>query len=477
MMKNNFFIISAISFLWILLANNMYAHGFGERYDLPIPLTFFLIGAGLTIIFSFFLLLLFYKQNKKTNEFKSPVIINQNTLNNISFKLIKYFIKISSVFIFLLIILTGYLGSNNPIENFSAPMIWIIWWVGFGIITPIIGDFWKILNPIKIIFSFIVEKIIKQPKFLNKGLLKYPKALDVWPIIFSFLLFSWFENVGNGSSPLTLSILITFYSVLTITFMFLFGCKTWLEKGDVFSVYYHIMGSFGIFNILQNQNLKTTQISLRLPVLGLAKLKTPTMPFVIFHIILLGTISFDGLSETSLWSKTEILLIPAFGRMITESFGIIIIPTLFFILLWIICWIISIITKEKTPETIITSLIFSLTPIAIAYHIAHYLSYILITGQLIIPLISDPFGLGWNIFGTSNYSLNIGIINAKTAWYSSVMIIVLGHIFSVIISHIKAKEIFSENSIVIRSQIPFLILMIFYTALSLWIISQPIINQ
>ena len=220
-------------------------------------------------------------------------------------------------------------------------------------------------------------------------------------------MFSWFENVGNGSSPLTLSILITFYSALTITFMFLFGCKTWLEKGDVFSVYYHIMGSFGIFNISQNQNLKISQISLRLPVLGLAKLKTPTIPFVIFHIILLGTISFDGLSETSLWSKIEILIIPSFGRIITESFGIIIIPTLFFILLWIICWVISVITKEKTPETIITSLIFSLTPIAIAYHIAHYLSYILITWQLIIQLISDPFCFVWNIFGTADYSLNI----------------------------------------------------------------------
>jgi hypothetical protein len=95
---------------------------------------------------------------------------------------------------------------------------------------------------------------------------------------------------------------------------------------------------------------------------------------------------------------------------------------------------------------------------------------------LISPLISDPFGYGWNIFGTANYSLNIGIINAKTAWYSSVIIIVLGHIFSVIIAHIKAQEIFSKNSIVIKSQLPFLILMIFYSALSLWIISQPIIN-
>ena len=333
MMRNKFLIISTISFFWISTPKKIYAHGFGERYDLPIPLTFFLIGAGLTIIFSFFLLLLFYNQKEKGNEFKSPIILNQNTLNNIPFKIIKPFIKTTSVFIFVLIILTGYIGSNNPIENFSAPMIWIIWWVGFGIITPIIGNFWKILNPIKIIFSFIVENIIKQPKFLNTGLFTYPKQLDVWPIIFSFLLFSWFENVGNGSNPLTLSILITIYSLATITFMFLFGCKTWLERGDVFSVYYHIMGSFGIFNIIQNQNLKTSQISLRLPVLGLAKLKTPNLPFVIFHIILLGTISFDGLSETSLWSEVEILLIPGLGRMITESLGIIVIPTLFFILL------------------------------------------------------------------------------------------------------------------------------------------------
>ena len=137
MIKKTIFIISGISFLWIGSPVNIYAHGFGERYDLPIPLSFFLIGAGLTIIFSFLLLLLFYNQKEKINDFKAAIILNQNTLNSIPFKIIKTFIKINSVFIFLLIILTGYLGSNNPIENFSAPMIWIIWWVGFGIITPV----------------------------------------------------------------------------------------------------------------------------------------------------------------------------------------------------------------------------------------------------------------------------------------------------------------------------------------------------
>ena len=136
------------------------------------------------------------------------------------------------------------------------------------------------------------------------------------------------------------------------------------------------MGSFGIFKLTQNKYLQTTNISLRLPVMGLTELKTPSTLFVAFHIILLGTISFDGLSETTFWSNIEIIFIPALGKAITETLGIILIPSLFFILLWFVCKIVSDTTKEKSTEEILTSFVFSLTPIAIAYHIAHYLAYI-----------------------------------------------------------------------------------------------------
>lgn len=53
--------------------------------------------------------------------------------------------------------------------------------------------------------------------------------------------------------------------------------------------------------------------------------------------------------------------------------------------------------------------VFSLVPIAIAYHLAHFLSFLLIFGQLIIPLASDPFGFGWNLFGSVDYDVYIGI--------------------------------------------------------------------
>jgi len=57
--------------------------------------------------------------------------------------------------------------------------------------------------------------------------------------------------------------------------------------------------------------------------------------------------------------------------------------------------------------------VLSLVPIAIAYHLSHYISYLLITGQQIIPLVSDPFGRGWDLFGTAAYKVDIGILNAK----------------------------------------------------------------
>ena len=120
--------------------------------------------------------------------------------------------------------------------------------------------------------------------------------------------------------------------------------------------------------------------------------------------------------------------------------------------------------------------VLSLVPIAIAYHLSHYLSYLLITGQQIIPLASDPFGRGWDLLGTAGYKLDIGILNAKIVWYVAVIAIVLGHVIAVYLSHIAALWVFEDRHAALRSQIPMLVLMIGYTMISLWILSQPIVN-
>jgi len=97
-------------------------------------------------------------------------------------------------------------------------------------------------------------------------------------------------------------------------------------------------------------------------------------------------------------------------------------------------------------------------------------------GQYIIPLISDPFGYGWDLFGTKLYFINIGIINARWVWIISVIAIVVGHIFAVFLAHVMAQRVFRDPQLVLRSQIPLLILMVGYTMVSLWILAQPIVE-
>jgi len=49
--------------------------------------------------------------------------------------------------------------------------------------------------------------------------------------------------------------------------------------------------------------------------------------------------------------------------------------------------------------------VLTLVPIAVAYHLSHYFSLLLTAGQFVIPLASDPFGFGWNLFGTAGSGL------------------------------------------------------------------------
>ncbi len=114
-------------------------------------------------------------------------------------------------------------------------------------------------------------------------------------------------------------------------------------------------------------------------------------------------------------------------------------------------------------------------PIALAYHLAHYLSYLLLAGQFILPLASDPFGLGWDLFGTANRTLDLGIVSFKTVWWIAVIAVVVGHVYAVYLAHVMALRLFGSGWAALLSQLPLVLLMVAYTMISLWILSQPIV--
>jgi hypothetical protein len=114
----------------------------------------------------------------------------------------------------------------------------------------------------------------------------------------------------------------------------------------------------------------------------------------------------------------------------------------------------------------------SLVPIACAYVLAHYFSLLVIQGQVAITLISDPFGFGWDLFGTADYQADPTVISPNTIWYFQVAVLVTGHVFGLVLAHDRAVALFDSPRTAIRTQYAMLALMVVYTVGGLWLLSR-----
>ena len=222
---------------------------------------------------------------------------------------------------------------------------------------------------------------------------------------------------------------------------------------------------------------------LRPPGAGLLHTKDVTPSLVVFVIVMLSTVTFDGLMATPLWQRIgnalyEALPILGDSRLtIINTLGLLSFCTIFIAVYRVVATLVAKASQNSmTVDTASQAFVLTLVPIAIAYLVAHYSSYLLIQGQLLVRLASDPFGFGWNIFGSAHFRPDIGIVGARFVWYTSLFAIVLGHVVAVSLAHILALRNLDDPRIAMRSQIPMLVLMVGYTMMSLWIIAQPIVD-
>jgi hypothetical protein len=135
--------------------------------------------------------------------------------------------------------------------------------------------------------------------------------------------------------------------------------------------------------------------------------------------------------------------------------------------------------KRKVDLTAtVSAFALTLVPIALVYNAAHNYSYLVVQSQGLIPLLNDPLGKGWHLLpAVAHYQPSFAFAQVSTVWYAQVVLIVLGHIIAVYLSHLRAGERFRTAQRVLLSQYPMLVLMVTYTMTSLWILAQPITRE
>jgi len=135
------------------------------------------------------------------------------------------------------------------------------------------------------------------------------------------------------------------------------------------------------------------------------------------------------------------------------------------------------VSKLLNPETsfkdIFTGYAYSIIPMGLLMHLSHNLRHLLEEGTGIIPVLSDPFGFGWDIFGTSGYT-PAPLLNNNNILLIQWLLMFIGLGFSISIGKKISRRIFRGNN---SAYFPVLVYVLLFFVFNLWILGQPIMHK
>lgn len=349
----------------------------------------------------------------------------------------------------LVILVTGYLGPRQAVQNAAVLLVWAGWWSGYTSTVYLGGNSWPALNPFQ---------TLALP--LDEGQFEYPQWLAGWPSVVGLLVLIWLEIVSPlADEPRLLAMMVSLYLAVTLVGAFLVGADAWFANVDPVS------GVFRQYGKVAPIQRRQSGFAVTLP--GSALITEPAIDRsdVGLIIALIWGTTYDGFVSTPLWSKIAVPIIEAgippallYPAVLFAGFCV------FAGVYWQACAYVRKLAPTYVATTAIARLFApSLLAIAAGYHLAHYLSYILRLSPALLTALGSPFQ------PSSPMTLVL------PDWFGglSIVFILFGHLLAIWVAHIIAYERFPSKLQAIRSQYPITVVMVFYTMLSLWIVTRP----
>jgi hypothetical protein len=273
------------------------AHGFGQRYELPLPLSLYLIGAAAAVALSFVVFGLFVRRAPAPGSRPQIDLLATPLGRAIGHPAVVLMLRLAVLGLFVVTVLAGLLGDQNPYRNIAPALVWIIWWVGLAYVQAFVGDVWGLVNPWRTVFDVADWLYGRLGGGSELGWRRpYPQALGAWPACILLLAFCWTELIyPNAAVPAHVAWLAIAYSALTWTGMLVFG-RAWLRHGEVFSLV------FGTFARFAPTEAGDGRLLLRPPGAGLLDDRPVSTSMMAFVLLLLATVLYDWLIGTGEWA-------------------------------------------------------------------------------------------------------------------------------------------------------------------------------
>jgi hypothetical protein len=451
---------------------NVLAHGIGGVRDLPVPESFFFTTAAVVLVVSFVLLGALWKGplleraglGRGLSELLGTVVLSLA---------VRIVLGAISVALLALTIATALFGTTLELLNFAPTFIYVVFWLGIPLLSVTLGNVWSVLSPWRAIADATVW-VLERGGREARPLLEPTERFGRYPAAAALFAFVALELAHpRPAYPRTLGVAAALYSYWALAGMGIYGRDTWTRCGEGFAV------AFGLLARMAPFAVRDGRIVVRWPFAGLAG-PDRTRGTLVFVAVMLGSTSFDGFSRTTMWQD---LLGDVRARLVGEPGWLIDLTTTLVNVAGLVGVIGAVVLTYfaatetarrlvQAPRSLVPDFVLSLVPIAFAYIVAHYFSQFVITGQFMISLISDPFGRGWDLFGTIDYAPNLAIVTPETIWYVQVVALTIGHVAGLAIAHDRAVALFQNRGDALRSQYPMLALMVLYTVGGLWLLSQ-----
>ena len=371
-------------------------------------------------------------------------------------------ISLASMTVVFIAIFAGFAGSRDPLANPLPLLIWTIWWMLMPVLSALFGDIWRALNPWSGLYRLLrLKPLISTP----------PRG---WVAPFTLLLFALFVVSDIApDDPDRLAAICLSYWVFTFTMMLIFG-ERWLSRCEPFTLYFGQIAKLGPISMRES-------VQFSVPGTRLIHAKAPlALAFLI--IIALASGSFDGFNETFFWlAQIGINPLEFPGRSavaLPNALGLIGACLLLGVLVAFCTWAgLVLIGQPSEFKSLFPRLTLSLIPIALGYHIAHYLTSFMVGIQYAYKAASDPMGTGQDLLGIGQVYVTTSFFNVpstvETIWLSQASAIVVGHILAVLVAHAIALETLKDHRKATISQLPMAAFMVAYTFFGLWILAQP----
>ncbi len=424
------------------LSTAVLAHGLGGSTDLPIPLTYALIGAAWALTFTFAVVALAWRRPRFDPD-KPGRPLPAWVTAVVDAPVTRWVVGIGALLLAVWVGIVAFAGPQNA-DNPLPGVFYVLLWVGLVALSLLLGPVWRVLSPVRTVHRLLGRPALGLP---------YPHAWGYWPAALGLFAFVWLELASpDPGSIAAIRIWLLVYLAITMAGALVCGSQ-WCARADPFEVYSTVVSRLSVF-----RRNRDGRIAVGNPFDHLLSL--PVRPGTVAVLaVLLGSTAFDSFSAMPKWRDfVDEYSASTLTATLIRTAGLLVFAGVVAATFWAAARATGGVDAQQR-RALPGQMAHSLIPIVIGYVFAHYLTYLLERGQHTIILL---FGLDTEV----SYFLSLHPSVLATL---KVAFVVAGHVAGVIAAHDRALRLLPQGH-QLTGQLAMMLVMVGYTFTGLYLL-------